>query len=80
MNILCIFCETESDGSLKMIEGKVCEVKLYDYYESDNWLVDCPKKYGAGGSAHCSLMGGVLMLLSMLRCFLPSLPTFSQIL
>jgi len=40
-----------------MIEGKVCQMKLYDFCESDNCLVDCPKKYGAGASAHCSLTG-----------------------
>ena len=52
--LLCMFCETGKEAPLKMVEGKVCEVKLYDHCESDNCLVDCPKKYGAGASAHCS--------------------------
>ena len=38
----------------------MCEVKLYDYCESDNCFVDCPKKYGKGASAHCSLQGDCL--------------------
>jgi len=58
--MLYMFCETESNGPLKMIEGKVCEVKLYDYCEIDNCMVDCPKKYGGGASAHCSLTGECL--------------------
>ncbi|QCD83280.1 hypothetical protein DEO72_LG2g3624 [Vigna unguiculata] len=58
--LIVVSIEIESDGPLKMIQGKVCEVKLYDYCESDNCLVDCPKKYGAGASAHCSLTGECL--------------------
>ncbi|QCD83250.1 hypothetical protein DEO72_LG2g3593 [Vigna unguiculata] len=58
--LIIVSIEIESDGPLKMIEGKVCEVKLYDYCESDNCLVDCPKKYGAGASAHCSVTGECL--------------------
>lgn len=52
-----MFCETENEGALKMIEGKVCEVKLYDYCDGDICYLDCPKKYGASASAHCSLEG-----------------------
>lgn len=50
-------CETGNEGPLKVTEAKVCEVKLYNFCESDNCFVDCPKKYGNGASAHCSLDG-----------------------
>ncbi|WVZ25978.1 hypothetical protein V8G54_004522 [Vigna mungo] len=45
--LIVVSIEIESEGPLKMIEGKVCEVKLSDICESDNCFIDCPKKYGA---------------------------------
>jgi len=34
----------ENEGPMKVAEGKICDVKLYDYCE-ENCFNDCPRKY-----------------------------------
>ncbi|RDY08598.1 hypothetical protein CR513_07142, partial [Mucuna pruriens] len=47
-----IQCIVENEGPLKVIESKICDVKLYDYCDQDCYI-DCPKKYGQRAIGIC---------------------------
>jgi len=50
--ILLLSIGIENEGPMKMAEGKICDVKLYDYCD-ENCYNDCPKMYGKGAIGFC---------------------------
>jgi len=44
---------TENEGAMKLAEGKVCEVKLYDSYCDQYCSSDCQKTYGPKAFGFC---------------------------
>ncbi|ESW05146.1 hypothetical protein PHAVU_011G155900 [Phaseolus vulgaris] len=47
----CFFAE--SKGPMKVVEGKICDVKLYDYCDEDCYI-DCPNMFGARAIGFCN--------------------------
>jgi len=47
------FFIVENEGLMKVVEGKICDVKLYDYCD-ENCYNDCPKIYGAKAIGFCN--------------------------
>lgn len=41
-----LVCDTGNEGSLKVTEAKICDVKLYDYCEENCFTDTCVQKYG----------------------------------
>jgi len=39
---------------MKLAEGTVCEIKLYDYYCDDHCMGDCHKIYGPKSQGYCN--------------------------
>ncbi|RDX59379.1 hypothetical protein CR513_61867, partial [Mucuna pruriens] len=51
--LLVLFIGIEKEGALKVIEAKICDIKLYDYCDEDCYS-DCPKKYGKKAIGFCN--------------------------
>ncbi|KAK7342971.1 hypothetical protein VNO80_25930 [Phaseolus coccineus] len=51
--ILVLSIGIESEGPMKVAEGKICDEKLYDYCD-ENCYTDCPNKFGARAIGLCS--------------------------
>ncbi|QCD85830.1 hypothetical protein DEO72_LG3g351 [Vigna unguiculata] len=41
------------ENEMKMAEGKICDVKLYNYCD-ENCYNDCPKMYGSRAIGFCN--------------------------
>jgi len=42
-----------NEGAMKVAEGKICDVQLYDHCD-ENCFTDCPQKYGPGAVGICN--------------------------
>ncbi|RDY10380.1 hypothetical protein CR513_05114, partial [Mucuna pruriens] len=51
--LLVLFIGIDNEGPLKVIEAKICDVKLYDYCD-ENCYTDCSKKYGKRAIGICN--------------------------
>ncbi|CAJ1977994.1 unnamed protein product [Sphenostylis stenocarpa] len=60
--LLVLSVGIENEGGLKVVEGKVCEVKLYDFCDSDICFVDCPKSSPHENSFDFKFVGKMLEL------------------
>ncbi|ESW05510.1 hypothetical protein PHAVU_011G185600 [Phaseolus vulgaris] len=53
MLILILSIGIGNEGPMKVVEGKNCDVKLYNYCE-ENCFTDCPKKYQNRAIGFCN--------------------------
>ncbi|ESW05147.1 hypothetical protein PHAVU_011G156000 [Phaseolus vulgaris] len=51
--ILLLSIGIESEGPMKVIEGKICDVELYDYCD-ENCYTDCPNIFGKRAIGFCN--------------------------
>ncbi|QCD85826.1 hypothetical protein DEO72_LG3g347 [Vigna unguiculata] len=51
--VLLLSIGIENEGPVKVAEGKLCDVQLYDYCDEDCYR-DCPKRYGARAIGMCN--------------------------
>ena len=43
----------ETEGPMKLVEGKICDLKLYNYCDED-CSTDCPKMFGPNAIGFCN--------------------------
>ncbi|KAL2950881.1 hypothetical protein AAZX31_19G015200 [Glycine max] len=52
--LLVVYIGIGNEGSLKVTEAKICDVKLYDYCEESCFTDTCIQKYGDTAIHFCN--------------------------